>query len=66
MAEDAIQQWADAGQPYLIGGWIAGLTILSGRLLFGIVGAEAAPSRTPARLGRFGRPCRRACRDGWA
>ena len=38
--QDAVQQWADAAQPYLIGGWIAGLTILSGRLLFGVVGAR--------------------------
>lgn len=35
-----LQQWADASQPYLIGGWIAGLAILSGRLLCGAIGAR--------------------------
>ena len=53
--QDAIQQWADAGQPYLIAGWMAGLTILSGRLLFGFVGAR--------RLRRGRRPVSAALAD---
>ncbi len=32
--------WIGAAQPYLLGGWILGLVFLSGRLLFGVVGAH--------------------------
>ena len=32
--------WIGTAQPYLLGGWIVGLVFLSGRLLFGVVGAH--------------------------
>ena len=33
-------RWIGDAQPYVLGGWIAGLTLLSGRLLFGVVGVR--------------------------
>ncbi len=33
-------RWIGDAQPYLLGGWILGLVILSGRLLFGVAGAR--------------------------
>ena len=53
--QDAVQQWADAGQPYVIAGWIAGLTILGGRLLLGFACAR--------RLRRGRRPVSAALAD---
>ena len=54
--QDAVQQWADAGQPYLIG-WLDCRSDDSQRpAVVRLCRRKTAPPRTPARLGRVGRP----------
>jgi beta-lactamase regulating signal transducer with metallopeptidase domain len=61
----AAVSWIDASQPYLIGGWLLGLAILSGRLLLGAVSARRLRrGRRPVSAELAGRAAALAARLG--